>query len=135
MAALFTLVTYIIRNAATPQFADEKGNFSPTNTPFAPNSDIAKRLKDDAPVLRLVGQIQKGKDTFKSTSLTINAGKYRHESFKISRNGSEYTLSVPEFKKGRRDAVRKVNVEAAAVKFLDSLFTAPAPTSEEKKNS
>jgi hypothetical protein len=135
MAVLFTLVKYIIRNAATPEFVTEG------NTPVAPNSSVVKAMKGSDPVLRITGDISKGSETFKSKTLLINAEKYRHPETRNSVSGSTITITVPEFKKGRRNAVRKVNSEAASVKALANFFKVTpnaetsAPVETAKANS
>lgn len=116
---IIKLVTYIIRNAGTPEFLTEG------NAPVAPNSPIVKGMKGSTPVIRFTGDITKGNaPLFKSKAITLNAEKYRHEGTRIKVQGNTVTITVPEFPKGRRNAVRKVNAEAASVKALAEFFKA-----------
>jgi len=117
MSKITEFVTYVISNAATPKFL--------TATPVAPNSDVVKRMRGTAPVLRLTGVIRKGNTTLKAKTLVITAAKYRDPktNIRIDTNANTITVTVPEFAKGRGAANRSVNAEDEAVKTLLSAFT------------
>jgi hypothetical protein len=114
---IFKLVTYFVSNAGTPSFF--------TDAPVAPNSNIVRNMPANENVLRFTGTIRKGDEQFKSSTLLINAEKYRHPDTLIVQTASGFTITVPEFPKGRNKAVRKVNSQDKAVVALNSFFAKP----------
>lgn len=126
LSRLFTIVAYTILNAGTPVFVQDG---KPVDY-IDPESDYIKGLanspdaaKRETGVLRISGIVTKGGKELTIRTLVVTAEKYGSPEFAYSDNadGSEITISVPEFAKGRNKISRKFVANAASVSGLRAM--------------
>lgn len=126
---MFKAVTYVVANAANPSWG-ELGAIRPSD----------ERLDSVDPkynVVTLSGTISKGGKSLDSKALRINAYKYAFRDTegnfvtRIVANPTTgtYTVTLPEFPKGRNGVVTR-HIDAEAASELNSLFEDETPKPE-----
>lgn len=124
----FKVVTYTITNAQTPEFVltQDGAYIAPTDPKVKAMADSADPKVKATPVFVVRGTISKSgekKATLTIERLPISAEKYAHSAFSYADNadGSVITITLPDFKRGAGDKVRKYDATAKAVVGLRGL--------------